>query len=197
MSDRPTLPPLLAPSPMRPAIKKAAAALVILIAIGGAASDPSHLVLYPLMKGEIVREAQRIWDLAGQARDAEGRPDATRLTPADWQAVAAAARKMGRAATDLAEAPTIDVVGSGAELDGGASPNAPTPAELDRYIAAHRREFSDRARALSLVADAVQRASAARDIRQLSDASNRLDDACAACHLQFKYSDTARPDPAR
>lgn len=174
-------------------MKTALAALGAIVIVAAAGSQGSETVLYPLMKGEIAPEAQNLWDVGNRAMDDNGKPDRSRVSAADWAKLTQAAQRMRSAAFELASANRIAVVGAGAKLQDEGAPGSSSPQDIERYIAADRKSFTDHAQRLVAISDELIRAGKERDVVRLSDATGRLDEVCEACHTQFWYP----PKPAQ
>ena len=155
------------------------------------ASEGSPLILHPLMKDSIAPAAQSLWDVGNRAMDDNGNPDASKLTPADWQTLAAAAGKMREAASALATAQTIAVTGPNMKLQDEGAPTASTPAQIQHFIDGDRKGFADHAHKLAAIADDIVRAAKTRDGATLGEATGRLDEVCEACHTLFWYPNQA------
>ncbi|WP_404712616.1 hypothetical protein [Sphingomonas sp. MMS24-J13] len=154
-----------------------------------ASGQAVHVVLFPMMRGEMTVEAQHLTELGNQARNADGMPDASKLSAADWARVWRSADRLSRAASDLASPAQIDVVGSQARIETDGSAWASPANEIKRYIDRDRGGFADRARDLGHIAEQFKRAANTHDAGLLGESAARLDEVCEACHLRFWYPD--------
>jgi len=155
--------------------------------IGGVAlqaGEPSVL-LYPMMKDVVAPQAQILWDAGSRGVDNDGNPDASKLTSADWGQITKAAETMRKAATDLADAPAITVAEAGTKLQDDGAPGASTSQQIQHYIDDDRKAFADHARSLARISGDFLQAAKAHDAAKLMNASDSLNDACEACHVQF------------
>jgi cytochrome c556 len=159
----------------------------LLLLAGFAVAQKPHLVLFPMMRGDMVVDAERLGVLGEQARDADGMPDGSKLSPSDWTHIWKSADRLAQAASDLASSATIDVVGTDAKVESAEAIWGSTPAEIKHYIDQDRPGFDDRARNLGALADQFKRAANRHDADLLIDAADRLENVCEACHLRYWY----------
>lgn len=158
-----------------------------LLFVAGAQAADKPLFLLPLMKDVIAPQAQALWDVGNRAYDDDGTPDVSHLSAADWTKLTNAAKAMKAASQAMANAPGIHIAPAGAQLQDQDAPGQATAKQIQAFIDANPSDFADRARALVDVSDAFLKASQAKHVPTLADASGRLDEVCEACHVRYWY----------
>jgi hypothetical protein len=157
---------------------------------GAAATGPN---LHDLMKNVVAVQAQVVWDVSNQAQDAEGNPDASKLKPADWGKIAAAAGKLKQAAQALAQAEHVMAAAPGQKLDGEDAPGAFGAKQVQATIDKSPQVFHAFAQALVASMDQIATATQSKDAAKLFDVAGRLDQVCEDCHVQFWYPNQKTP----
>lgn len=149
--------------------------------------------LHELMKNIVAIQTQVIWDVGNTAQNDKGDPDASKMKPADWTKVGAAAAKVKDAAQKLASAPHVMAAAPGQKIDGeGGSPGAFGAKEVQKVIDANPKVFQAFAGQLTKSMDELIVAAKAKDAQKLFDVSGRLDQECEGCHTQFWYPNEKR-----
>jgi cytochrome c556 len=165
----------------------------LLVATAYAADPAPAPNLHELMKNVVAIQTQVIWDVGNNAQDDSGNPDATKMKPADWAKVGAAAAKVKDAAQKLATAPKVMAAAPGQKIDGeGGTPGAFGAKEVQKAIDAKPKVFQAFAVQLTKSMEELITASKAKDAKKLFDVSGRLDQECEGCHMQFWYPDEKR-----
>jgi hypothetical protein len=164
----------------------------VLVVASAYAADPAPAApnLHNLMKTVVAVQTQVIWDVGNNAQDDKGNPDASKMKPADWTKVAAAAGKVKDAAQSLAKAPHVMAAAPGQKIDGeGGTPGAFGAKEVQKAIDANPKALQAFAAQLAGSMDELIAASKAKNAQKLFDVSGRLDQECEGCHIQFWYPD--------
>lgn len=149
-----------------------------------AASQPT---LHTMMTTSIAPQAQVLWDVPGKALDDDGNVDGSLLTTDDWAQILAAGTQMRDAADRLSKMQNIKVAEAGVALAQEENPGAAKAADVQRYIDADPVGFSSRWADLHALAGDFVAAAQAKEGKRLGEASDKLDQACEACHLKFWY----------
>ena len=158
---------------------------IIIVATAQAADAP--LYVYPLMKEVVAPKAQILWDVGNKIMDDDGNADGSKLKPADWTNLAAAAAAMKDASARIAAAPRVAVVAPGMKIEGEGAPGSSSAKQIQAYIDKNPRAFAAQAQALVTVTNGFLDAAKTRDAVKLMTASAKLDEACEACHVKFWY----------
>lgn len=156
-----------------------------IVAAAQAADGP--LYVYPLMKEVVAPKAQVLWDIGNRVMDDDGNADASKLKPADWAKLTAAAQAMKEASARIAAAPRLAVVAPGMKIEGEGAPGSSSAVQIQAYIDKNPKAFADHARSLVAVTDGFLDAAKTRDATKLLAVSAKLDEACEACHVKFWY----------
>ena len=162
-----------------------------LLALASCAPDPSPANLHQGMAQIVAPSAQVLWDVSNRGTNDEGEPDGRKLKTADWQALAAAAQALRDEAASLASAKAIEAAAPGEKILNEGQSGASSAAQVQQYIDQDRAGFSAESGRLRDVADAMFKASAARDAGKLLNAAGELDAICEACHVKYWYPQEA------
>lgn len=163
-----------------------------LVALSALAASPGTAPnLYELMKNVVAVQTQVVWDIGNKALDEEGNPDASKLTPADWSRIIAAAGKARDASLSLATADHVMVAAPGQKLQDEGNPGAFGAKDVQAVIDANPKAFSAFSQAMASSMSEIVAAAQARDAKKLNDVSGTLDQVCEQCHIQFWYPNQA------
>jgi hypothetical protein len=139
------------------------------------------------MNAVFTPHSNKLWELAGNLYAGNGELDATRLSDAEWQQLAAAATALRDSATAMANAEKVRVAPDGAKVLNEGTPGALGAADIQALIDADPKGFSAEATAFAGIAADALAAASAKDAAKADDTSNRLNEACTACHNRFWY----------
>lgn len=163
-------------------------ALSALAASGGPTPN-----LHELMKNVVAVQTQIVWDISNGAQDELGNPDGSKLKPADWSHISAAAGKVSDASKTLAATNHVMVAAPGQKLQDEDNPGAFNAKAVQTVIDSNPKAFNAFAQALATSMNEVVVAAQARDARKLNDVAGQLDQICEQCHLQFWYPTQSLP----
>lgn len=165
-----------------------------LACVGAVAAESSAAPnLHDLMKKVVAVQAQVIWDVGNNAQDDQGNPDASKVKPADWNKLIAAAAQVKQVSQSLATAPHVIAAAPGQKLDGeGKTPGAFGAKQVQAAIDANPKLMQAFAQALGSSMDQIGAAAKAKDAHKLFDVSGSLDQVCEQCHVRFWYPDEKR-----
>ena len=165
-----------------------------LMCAGANAANPTPSAnLHDLMKNVVAPQAQVIWDVGNQAQDDQGNPDASKLKPADWTKMAAAAGKVKQASQTLAQADHVMAAEPGQKIEGEGSPDAFSTKDVQKVLDAKPKEFRAFAQALAASMDEVIQSAQTKNATKLADVSGNLDQICESCHVEFWYPNQKTP----
>ncbi|HEU4624172.1 MAG TPA: hypothetical protein VFS52_05375 [Steroidobacteraceae bacterium] len=176
---------------MKPSLLLLAGGLMCMSAYAGNSSPAANL--HELMKNVVAPQAQVVWDVGNQAMDDQGNPDGSKLKPADWAKIAAAAGKVKQASQTLAQADHVMAAGPGQKIEGEGTPDAFGAKDVQKILDAEPKVFRAFAQQLTASMDEVIAAAQKKDATQLADVSGRLDQVCEACHVKFWYPNQETP----
>jgi cytochrome c556 len=171
---------------MKPSLFLLAGGLICASAYAGNPA-PAAANLHDLMKTIVAPQTQVVWDIGNKAMDDEGNPDASKLKPADWAKIAAAAGKVKQASQTLARADKIMAAGPGQKIDGEGNADAFGAKDVQKVLDANPKVFRAFAQQLAVSMDGVIASTQTKDAKKLADVSGGLDEVCEACHKQFWY----------
>lgn len=161
------------------------AGLMAVSALAASTAAPPNL--HALMKNVVAGQAQVIWDVSSNALDADGNPDTSKMTAADWNRIGVAAGKVKESAQALASAEHVLVAAPGQKLQDEENPGALDAKAVQRLIDSNPKAFSAFATAMATSMDELVAATRARDLTKVNDVSGVLDQICESCHKQFWY----------
>lgn len=158
------------------------------------------------MTGVMEPAAQVIWDLVSKAYNDKGDGlDATKLSDADWKGLDEASEKLQARAQIIATARHITVAAANEPILGsqavgvkgqvGPAWDAVSARQVQARIDAKPALFAQKAHDLASAAEAINRASGARDVALLYKVSSNLDEVCDSCHEPFWGTDEPPPYP--
>lgn len=149
-------------------------------------------------------EAQTIWDITSRAFNAKGDGlEASKISAADWDQLAAAGRRLRDRAQLLARASRITVAAPGEVIMGAdaAHPgvkqtwDAASTQQVQALIDQDRALFALRAQVLADAGDTIVKAAKTRDVAPLYRVSADMDETCDGCHQRFWGTDEPPPFP--
>ena len=155
--------------------------------------EAAPVVLSAAMKAVIAPQAQVLWDISNRALNANGDPDGSKLTDADWAKVVNAGNAVREEAAKLADASTLVVAPPGEKIQDEGNPGSSAAAQVQGYLNGDRPGWTQHARALSVAGERAVAASKVRDAAKLADVANSLDQVCESCHQKFWYPEQAAP----
>jgi hypothetical protein len=131
--------------------------------------------------------AQAIWDVTNRATDDDGKPDASKITAADWTSLGEAGRRIRDHAQLLLAGGKIAVADPGVKIQDEGVGGGAGAAQVQGYIEANPDLFAAHVRKLAETGATVAAASETKDTARLFAVANDLDQVCEACHVQFWY----------
>jgi len=126
-----------------------------------------------IMNSMMVPSSNTVWNAVGVSTDATGVHESRPETDEEWN-------KVFHAAVELAEAPNLLLVPGRERCVGGAIPSQ------------YRADFGQKAREMQEAANIAIIAARKHDVDGLSEAGERIDVACDACHEKYQI---AKGDP--
>jgi hypothetical protein len=179
----------------------AAGVLAVVGLAAGIASSATLPTVNDSMTHVMAVQAQTIWDTSSKAFNAKGNGlVASKLTAQDWKNLGEAGRLMKERATYLATAKHLVVANHdehilGEEAAHGGPHDAASVKQIQAWINAKPKLFSQHAWTLARNGEALEKAAKTRDIKVLYRVSAGLDDVCDGCHEPFWGTDMPPPVP--
>jgi hypothetical protein len=183
------------------ALAPAAGALTVVGLAAGIASSATMPTVNDSMTHVMAVQAQTIWDISSKAFNEKGNGlVASKLTADDWKMLGEAGRQMKERATLLATAKQVVVANRdehilGEEAAHGGPHDAASVKQIQGWINAKPKEFSQHAWTLVRNGEALEKAAKTRDIKTLYKVSAGLDDVCDGCHEPFWGTDMPPAPP--
>lgn len=189
-------------------LKAGAGAMVAatLLMLGGCQKKEAAPTINEDMAQVMEPTAETIWDTMSQAYNDKGDGlVSTKLTEADWAKMADASARMKERALAMANAKRNIVATANQPIMGSQAVGQKTAAgpawdpvgaqHVQAKIDANPALFTQKARDLADSADAMHRASIAKDVVLLYKAASNLDEVCDSCHEPFWGTDEPPPYP--
>lgn len=161
----------------------------IALALAACHSQQPAPTLHEVMLGAVDSNADILWQTSAKGLDEAGYPKSGLLTPDQWKAMAQAAVDLGKGADLLVKAEGMRVVPAGIRIKDEGIAGAASGALVQQRIDAAPQDLRSHAIALRQIAGQFSDAIDARDVVRLSAASDRMDQVCESCHVQFWYPD--------
>ena len=178
-----------------------ASVLILLCGCGGKAPTINES-----MTKVVQPQAEIIWNVTSRAFNAKGDGlDGSKITAADWAALADAGAKIRDRAQAIADAPHVTVATADETIMGQNASHAGTKQTWDAasvkqvqgLIDANPKLFAQHARVLADAGDKVVKSSATHDAALLYSVSANLDEVCDGCHQPFWGTDEPPPFPGK
>jgi hypothetical protein len=159
-----------------------------------APAGPGPVVpLRDVMHMIVEAQAQVIFDSVAITVTEKGTDEKQPTTEEDWDAVL-------HAATTLAEAANLLMVpgrpvARPEDMNTSADPVELTPAQIQEKITANPESWVKHATNLQNVAVRAHKAATDKNVQELWNIGEPIDQVCENCHLEFWYPDDVRPAP--
>jgi hypothetical protein len=163
-------------------------ALVLTASCKKQEAAPQQKTLHEIMKDEVDKRGDFLWDLTNPHVGADAGLDASTMSDDDWKKLAAAAVDLQQAALDLAALKEpITIVKPGAKIADQDVPGGDTVESVKANVDKDPEGLRNYAN--SLAQDMADLATAANkhDAKTAGPIINQLDGVCESCHLEFWY----------
>ena len=163
-------------------------ALVLTASCKKQEAAPQQKTLHEIMKDEVDKRADVLWDLTNPHVGADAGLDASTMSDDDWKKLAAAAVDLQQAALHLAALKEpITIVKPGAKIADQDVPGGDTVESVKANVDKDPEGLRNYAN--SLAQDMADLATAANkhDAKTAGPIINQLDGVCESCHLEFWY----------
>lgn len=163
-------------------------ALVLTASCKKQEAAPQQKTLHEIMKDEVDKRGDFLWDLTNPHVGADAGLDASTMSDDDWKKLAAAAVDLQQAALHLAALKEpITIVKPGAKIADQDVPGGDTVESVKANVDKDPEGLRNYAN--SLAQDMADLATAANkhDAKTAGPIINQLDGVCESCHLEFWY----------
>ena len=149
----------------------------------GSVEPVPNATINEIMRLQSEPAADAIWNSVKTVSNASGVHEFRPRTDAEWAVIDRSARIL-MAVAEFVVQPARRLVRPGVEMEAGGTLSAEA---IQARIAANRRLFAEKARALDGAAREALAAAQARDAERLLAVGGPIDEACEGCHVEFYY----------
>jgi len=165
-----------------------AAGLVLIAGCQKQEAAPPQKTLHEIMKDEVDKRGDYLWDLTNPHVGADAGLDASTMTDDDWKKLAAAAVDLQQAALDLAALKQpIVIVKPGVKIADQDVPGGDTVESVKANVDKDPEGLRDHANSLAQDMADLAKAANKHDAAAAGPIINQLDGVCESCHLEFWY----------
>ena len=144
---------------------------------------------HDVMKDEIDKHADEVWDVTNSAVGDKGGIDASKMTDEMWKKLAQDATAVQEGATQIASMDPIVVIRPGETIADAGVPGGHSAAEVQAGIDKDPQGLRDHAENLAATMSDLAKAAAAHDAAKAGPIIDSLDGVCESCHLDYWYPD--------
>lgn len=172
---------------------KLVATAALAIAVAGCNKQPSseeqtpQLTLHEVMKDQIDKHADELWDVSNKAIGAEAGLDPSKMDDKTWAEIARLAGEVQSGAKTLAALDPIVVAKPGVKISDEDVPYGDSAAEVQANVDKNPQMLRDFANTLAGHMGDLIAAANARDAAKAGPLIDQLDSVCEDCHLEFWY----------
>jgi hypothetical protein len=151
------------------------------------AEAPAQLTLHEVMKDQIDKNADELWDISNPAEGESGGLDPARMTDERWAGIEQRATAAQQGALTIARMDPIIAVKPGVKIADEGVPGGDTGASVQANIDKDPAKLRDFANALATHMGDLATAARNRDYKRAGPLIDQLDSVCEDCHLEFWY----------
>lgn len=144
---------------------------------------------HEVMKDEIDKNADEVWDITNPAIDPNAGIDPTKMTDAMWTQLAQRATAVQEAANQIAAMDPIVVIKPGQTIADSGVPGGHSAEEVQAGIDKNPQGLRDHAANLAADMSDLAKAATAHDAKKVGPIIDGLDGVCEGCHLDYWYPD--------
>jgi hypothetical protein len=144
---------------------------------------------HDVMKDQIDKHADEIWDITNPAVGDQGGIDPAKMTDDAWKQLAERATAVQEGAQQIAQMDKIVVVRPGETISDAGVPGGHSAAEVQAQIDKNPQGLRDHAATLAANMRDLAAAAAAKDAAKAGPIVEGLDGVCEGCHLDYWYPD--------
>ena len=153
------------------------------------AQPAAQLTFHEIMKDEVDKNADELWDISNAAIGDAAGIDPTKMTDERWTQIAARADAVQQAALEIATLDPIVVVKPGVKISDEGIPGGHTGAEVQALMDKNPGTLRDLANALARHTGDIAKFARAHDAASIGPLIDQLDGVCEDCHLEYWYPD--------
>ena len=144
---------------------------------------------HEVMKDEVDKNADELWDIANKAIGDRAGIDPTKMTDARWDQLADKAEAVQRAALKIAMMDPLVVAKPGVKISDEDIPGGHSAAQVQERFDKEPQKLRDMANGLAAHVGDLAAAARAHDAARAGALVDQLDPVCEGCHLEYWYPD--------
>ena len=164
-------------------------ALALLAACSKEQPAEPQLTFHEVMKDEVDKNADELWDISNKAIGERAGIDPARMTDARWEQLADKAEAVRQAALRIAAMDPLVVAKPGVKISDEDIPGGHTAAQVQGRFDREPQKLRDMANVLASHTGDLAAAARAHDAARAGALVDQLDPVCESCHLEFWYPD--------
>lgn len=160
-----------------------------LVAACSSQSQPPAATFHTVMKDQVDRNADELWDISNAAIGDTAGIDPAKMTDARWAQLEAKAEAVQRAALEIATMDPVVLAEPGVKISDEGIPGGHTAAQVQQRLDQDPQKLRDLANALARHTGELATAARLHDAAHAGPLIDQLDGVCESCHLEFWYPD--------
>jgi hypothetical protein len=153
------------------------------------APEAPALTFHEVMKDQVDKNADALWDIANAAIGDQAGIDPAKMTDKRWNDIADRAEAVQHAALTIATMNPIVVAKPGVKISDEDTPFGHTAAQVQGRFDKNPEDLHDMANALAVHTGELADAARAHDAARAGMLIDQLDGVCESCHLEYWYPD--------
>ena len=164
-------------------------ALALVAACAKEQPAESQLTFHEVMKDEVDKNADELWDISNKAIGERAGIDPARMSDARWEQLAGKAEAVRQAALKIAAMDPLVVAKPGVKISDEGIPGGHTAAQVQARFDRNPQKLRDMANGLAAHTGDLAAAARTHDAARTGALIDQLDPVCEGCHLEFWYPD--------
>jgi cytochrome c556 len=163
--------------------------LALVSACSKEAEKPAPLTFHEVMKDQVDKNADELWEISNAAIGDGAGIDAAKMDNARWDALVQRADAVQQAALAIAAMDPIVVAKPGVKISDEGTPGGHTAAMVQERATKDPQKLRDMANILAVHMGDLAKHARAHDAAKVGPMIDQLDGVCEDCHLEFWYPD--------
>ena len=151
--------------------------------------EEARLTFHEIMKDEVDKNADALWDLSNAAIGDRAGIDPAKMNDQRWADIAQRADAVRAAALKIATMDPIVVARPDVKISDEGIPGGHTAAQVQARFDANPQTLRDMANALAVHVGDIADGARAHDAAKIGPLIDQLDGVCENCHLEYWYPD--------
>jgi len=165
------------------------APLVLTTACQQESEEEAPLTFHEIMKDEVDKNADALWDFSNAAIGDQAGIDPARMNDQRWADIAQRADAVRAAALKIATMDPIVIAKPGVKISDEGIPGGHTAAQVQARFDADPQTLRDMANVLAVHMGDIADGARAHDAAKIGPLIDALDGVCENCHLEYWYPD--------